>query len=81
MMELATIVDWKALGEIGLAAFVAGVGVALTFSLAILGFGRFAEANRRDHAFEAAAFAVVGVLGFLATAAAIVAGIVVMTSG
>jgi hypothetical protein len=79
MSLLATIVDWEALLETALAALVAGVGVALTFSLAILGAARFAEAARRQHNLQAAGFAFVGLVGVAATGAAIVAGIVVMT--
>jgi hypothetical protein len=78
---LATVVDTDALLQTILAALVAGVGVAFTFSLAILGATGFAEASRDGRSGSAAAFAALGVLGFLATAAAIVAAIVVMTSG
>jgi hypothetical protein len=67
--------------ETCLAALIAGVGVAFTFSLAILGAARFAEASRRQHGLEAAFFAVLGLAGLAATTAAIAAGIVVMTSG
>ena len=80
MMLLATIVDTKALLETCLAALVSGVGIALTVSLAILGAARFAEASRRQRGLEAAAFAVLGLAGLVATTAAIVAGIIVMTS-
>jgi hypothetical protein len=80
MTVLATIVDWQALLETALAALVAGVGVAFTVSLAILGAARFAEATRGRHNAAAAGFALLGLFGLAATAAAIVAGIVVMTS-
>jgi hypothetical protein len=78
-MLLAEIVDWAALLQTGLAALIAGVGVALTFSLAILGASRFAEASRDDRNLQAGAFAVLGVAGLLATAGAIAAGIIVIT--
>jgi hypothetical protein len=81
MIELATVVDTKALLETCLAALVAGVGVTLTFSITILGAARFAEASRRQRGFEATLFAVLGLAGLAATTAAIVAGIIVMTSG
>lgn len=77
---LATAVDTNALWQAILAAFVAGVGTTLLFSLAILGAARSAEANREGRSLEAAAFATLGVLGLLATAAAIVAGVVVMAA-
>ena len=79
MPLLATIVDWEALGETVLAAFVAGVGVTLTFSLAILGAVRVAEASRDGRRLEAGFFGALGLLALAATLAAIVFGIVIMT--
>lgn len=75
-----SIVDTDALLQTIAAALIAGVGVALTFSLAILGATGFAEASRDRRRGSAAAFAVVGLAGFLATVAAIVAAIIVMTA-
>ena len=43
---IATIVDTKALWETVVAAFVAGVGTTIVFSLAILGATRFTDASR-----------------------------------
>ena len=77
---LATIVDTSALWQTVVAAFVAGVGTIFVFSLAILGAARFGDASRDGRTVEAAAFATLGVLGLLATVAAIVAGVVVMTT-
>jgi hypothetical protein len=79
VIPFAEIVDWEALLDTGLAAFVAGVGVAFTFSLAILGASRFLEASREQRTLEAGAFGLLGVIGLLATAGAITAGIIVMT--
>ena len=79
MIPLAEIVVWEALLDTGIAAFVAGVGVAFTFSLAILGASRFLEASRDQRTLEAGAFAALALVGLLATAAAIAAGIIVMT--
>lgn len=82
MTELpATIVDWAALGETVIAALAAGVGVAFTFSLAIYGAARLAEASRHGHRGELALYGVVAVLGLATSLAAIAFGIVVMTSG
>ena len=77
---IATIVDTSALWQTVVAAFVAGVGTTLVFSLAILGVARFSEANREGRALESALFAGLAVIGLLVTAAAIVAGVIVMTS-
>ena len=43
---LATVVDWEALLDVVVASLVAGVGVTITFSLAIYGATRFAEVRR-----------------------------------
>ena len=71
---IATIVDTKALWETVVAAFVAGVGTTIVFSLAILGAARFARRTARAQRFQAALFGALAVLGLLATAAAIVFG-------
>ena len=77
---IATILDTKALWETVAAAFVAGVGTTIVFSLAILGATRFAEANREGRALHATLFGVLTAFGLLATVAAIVFGVIVMTS-
>jgi len=77
---LATVVDTKALWETVAAAFIAGVGTTVVFSFAILGFARFSEANRQGRSVEATLFGALAVLGILATAAAIVFGVIVMTT-
>ncbi|CAN5568912.1 hypothetical protein BH10ACT11_BH10ACT11_15850 [soil metagenome] len=77
---LATVIDTKALGETVLAALLAGIGVAITVSLAILGVTASVEASRDHKRLEAGAYAALGIFGFLATAAAIVFGIIVMAA-
>ncbi len=77
---LAIVVDTKALWETVVAAFVAGVGTTVIFSFAILGISRFAEASRQGHSIEAALFGALATLGMLATAAAIIFGVIVMTT-
>lgn len=77
---IATVVDTKALWETVVAAFVAGVGTTLVFSLAILGVARFADLSREGRTLEAALFAALAVLGLLATAGAAVVGVIVMTT-
>ena len=78
---LATIVDTSALWQTIVAAFVAGVGTTLVFSLAILGAARFAEASRDGRSGSGGASSARSrVLGLLATAAAIVVGVIVMTT-
>ena len=79
-MLLATVVDTKALWQTVVAALIAGVGTTLVFSLAILGAARFAEASRNGRSAEATLFAALGILGVLATLAAVVVGVIVMTT-
>jgi len=76
---LATIVDTQALLKTVVAAFVAGVGVTLIFSLAILGASRFADMSRDGRPAAAIAFGVVGLAALLAALAAVTIGIIVMT--
>ena len=80
MSLFATVVDTEALLETCLAALVAGVGVAFTFSLAILGSARFLESSRDGRRVQSVAFATLALLGLAATGAAIAGGIIVMTS-
>jgi hypothetical protein len=76
---LATIVDTQALLKTVVAAFIAGVGVTLIFSLAILGASRFADMNRDGRPAAALAFGALGLLALLAALAAVTVGIIVMT--
>lgn len=80
MTVIATVVDTSALWQTIVAALIAGVGTTLVFSLAILGVARSSEANREGRSFESALFAGLAVLGLLATAGAIVFGVIVMTT-
>jgi hypothetical protein len=80
MALLATVVDTDALLKTVLFAVIAGVGVTLAFSVAILGATRFAELRRDDRVAAATAAAVLTAVGFVTWVAAIGAGILVMTS-
>jgi len=77
---MATIVESKELIETVVASFVAGVGVIAIFSTAIWGGARFVDLSGTGRPLAAAAAAAVGVFALAATLAAIVFGIVVMTS-
>ena len=76
---LATILDTTALLKTIVAAFVAGVGVTLIFSVAILGASRFADMSREGRPAAAVAFGVIGLIALLGAAAAVTVGIIVMT--
>ena len=80
MSLLATIVDWSALGQTALAALISGVGVALSFSLGILGVARFTDGSRQLGLLGSIAFGLLAFLGMAATVAAMVFGVIVMTS-
>jgi hypothetical protein len=77
---IATIVDTAALWQTIVAAFVAGVGTTIVFSLAILGAARLSEASREGHRVHAIAYGALMAGGLLATAAAVVVGVIVMTT-
>lgn len=77
---IATIVEGKALLETVIASAVAGVGVTFVFSIAIWGAARFVDLSRDERPLAAGAAALVGVVALLATIAAVVVGILVMTS-
>ena len=78
---IATIVEGKALWETVVASVVAGLGVTFAFSIAIWGAARFVDLSREERPLAAAAAGLVGGLALIATLAAVVVGILVMTSG
>jgi NCAIR mutase (PurE)-related protein len=80
MSVAADIVDWGVLFEMIYQALAAGVGVALAFSIAVAGSTRFADEVRENRMTRAALYGVIAIAGLLAVLAAIVLGIVVMTS-
>jgi hypothetical protein len=77
---LATIVDTTALWQTVVGAAAAGIGTAFAFSLGILGVARFSELSREGRTLEATVFGALALLGLLTTAAAVVIGVIVLTS-
>jgi ABC-type spermidine/putrescine transport system permease subunit II len=77
---LATIVDWKTLGEVALYSLVVAVGATAAFSLAILGAARMVEMRRAGRQVESGAYATLMILGLLVSGAAVVFGVIVMTT-
>ena len=77
---LATVVDTQALLKTVVAALVAGVGVTLVFSVAILGAARFVDLSRDGRMASAVAFGMLAIVALAAAAAAVTIGIIVMTS-
>jgi len=80
MSLLATVVDTKELLQTVAAALVAGVGITLIFSFALLGAARFGDASREGRPVAAAAFGALAIVGVIAFLGAIAVGIVVMTT-
>jgi hypothetical protein len=77
---IATIVDTDALWQTVVGATAAGIGTTFVFAIGILGAARFVEASREGRTLEATAFGVLALLGLVATAAAIVIGMIVVAS-
>jgi hypothetical protein len=77
---IATLVEGEALWQTVVASVVAGVGVTTAFSVAIWGVGRFADLSRSERPLAAGGALAIAGLALAAVAAAVVFGIVVMTS-
>jgi uncharacterized membrane protein len=77
---MATIVEGKELLETVVASVLAGVGVTFVFSIAIWGVARFADLSRNERPLAASAAAFTAGLALTATLAAVVVGIIAMTS-
>ena len=74
------VVDWATLGKVVAAALVVGIGVTAAFSFAVLGATRSLEMRRGGRGTEATVFAALGLAGAAVCVAAIVGGIIVMSS-
>ncbi len=77
---IATLVEGREMLETVIASLVAGIGVTFAFSVAIWGAGRFADLSRSERPAAAAAAAATAALALAVVAAAVVFGIIVMTS-
>jgi hypothetical protein len=77
---VAKIIDGHAAWQAIWTAAVAGVGVTIVFSLAVLGATRATDLRRDDRPGQATLFAGLGLVGFAATIAAIVYAITLITT-
>jgi hypothetical protein len=77
---IATIVHTDELLQTIAASVIAGVGVTFAFSVGIWGAGQFIELSRNERPVAATAALALGGLALACVAAAIVIGIIVMTS-
>jgi hypothetical protein len=76
----ATVVETKELLQTVAASVIAGIGVTVVFSIAVYGATRFVDLSRDHRSVAAGAAIVTAVLAFLTCVAAVVIGIIVMTS-
>ena len=76
----APIVDWATIGKVIAVALVSSIGIAIAFSVAVLGTTRWAELRRDGRSTGASVFALVGLAGAGVCIAAVVLGIIVMSS-
>jgi hypothetical protein len=79
-MTAAKLVQWDQLLKVVYTAFGAAAGVAIAFSISVAGATRFAESRRAERSGVAVFYAVLVALGLAVCAAAIVLGIVSMTT-
>jgi hypothetical protein len=77
---LASIVDWKTLGQVAAASFLAGVGVTTAFSFAVMGATRMVDMRRQGRSVEAGAYAALLILSLVASGVAVAFGVIVMTT-
>jgi hypothetical protein len=77
---IAGLVEGKELLEAVIASVVAGVGVTFVFSIAIWGVARFIDLSRSERPLAAGAAGAVAALALAFTGAAVVFGIIAMTS-
>jgi hypothetical protein len=80
VLQIATIVDWKALWETSLAALVAGTVITFAFSAGIYGATRSADLRRDGRGLEAGLFAAFAGVALLLSVAGVAGGLLVMIS-
>ena len=80
MAPLAEILDTHALVEMLWTAVVAGLTVTLAFALALVGATRAFDLNRNGRVAQAGAYVVLGAVSISFVGAAIVLGIVAITT-
>jgi hypothetical protein len=74
---LATI-DWDKIGELLYVAPLAGLAVAISYSLMIVGWARASEARREGAGGSALAYSALGVLATIAFLSVVVFGVTVI---
>jgi hypothetical protein len=77
---LAQIIDVGDLVSVIWTSLVAGIGVCLVFSLAIIGFARATDMAREGNGVAMAAYGLLALVAFAAVLALVVFGVIVMTA-
>jgi hypothetical protein len=77
---IASVVNWKELGDTVLYAFAGAMAVSLAASLGIWGATRYVDLSQEGRAIYAGMALAVGAVGLLATIGIIVLGIFLMVS-
>jgi predicted RND superfamily exporter protein len=80
MIVADKVVEWDKIFQVVYSALGVALAVAIAFSVAVAGGTRFMEERRDGAAARAAMWALLAALGLAVCAAAIVLGIVVMTT-
>jgi hypothetical protein len=80
MTALATIVDTSALLKAVVYSFVAGVGLTLAFSLAIMGAARLVDAERSGRRRETSALALLTAASLAVCVGIVVVGMIALVS-
>jgi hypothetical protein len=78
-LDVAT-VDWGSLAESVAGALAAGLGLALAFSIGLVGLIRASEARADGRRLEATAAAAIGTLGVLAAIGGTVVGLALVAA-
>jgi cation transporter-like permease len=79
-MPLAEIVDVGDLVNVVWTSVVAGLGVCIVFSLAIVGFARATDTRRDGNSVATVAYLTMALVAFVAVMALVVFGVIVMTA-
>ncbi|MBK5219458.1 MAG: hypothetical protein JJE35_06710 [Thermoleophilia bacterium] len=79
-MILASLVEGKEMLETVIASVIGGIGVTFAFSVAIWGVGRFGDLSRNERPLAAGGAIAVAGIALACVGAALLFGIVVMTS-
>lgn len=80
MLPLAEIIDVGDLVNVIWTSIVAGIGVCVVFSLAIVGFARATDMRREGNGVATVGYMALAFVAFAAVLALVVYGVIVMTA-